>query len=497
MFATPAHPASLLQRAEKASRGRGVGAFEIEQGEEVDRSKVGIKRRRRANLRPHPEIGAEQARQGGKREIAVRRLRQRVSREGDRAQRLRGELAAPLRFAERRPAVGGRLRVERTAADEVTASGAVRVFGNGLPEEQDDRRRAVVAVDAGAAQFEEPVGLRKVRSEVEFPGAVETAARARAALEAVGPDHATGTLVEHQQMLHHVIKLIVTQSVGRRRAGAMAEFKVENLVPQAQGAPHLGRVPGQSDLVTGVAPSCGQPTGHRGHGKEKGTSHPVLGRTRPAFLTSKSVIASRLGAVHSDRMTNGDPGLPAGAEAWLDEHGDALFRYAMARVRTRETAEDLVQDTLLAALRGRFDGRSSVRTWLTGILKNKIIDYYRKKGRETPFTDLARTGEENSGKFDAEGFWDHDHGPREWTPPSDEVLHREEFWQVLRQCLDKLPPRMAEVFRLRVVEEVPSPEVCEVAHVSEGNLWVLLHRARAGLRDCFEQNWFGHAADSP
>lgn len=497
MSVAPAHPASLLQRAEKAPRGRGVGAFEIEQGEEVDRPEVGVERRRRANPRPHPEIGTEEARQRGRREIAVRRFRERICREGDRAQLLRGELAAAFHFAERRPPVGGRLRVERTAADEIAAPGAVRVFGNGLPEEQDDRRRPVVAVDAGAAQFEEPVRLRKVRSEVELPGAVETAVRERAALESVGSDHAAGALIDHEKMLHHVIKLIVIQSVGRRGTSAMAEFKVENLVPQAQGVAHLRRVPGQADLIPGVAPSCGETTGHRGHGKEKGASHPVLGRARPAFLTSKSVIASRLGAVHSDRMTTGDPRLPPGADAWLDEHGDALFRYAMARVRTRETAEDLVQDTLLAALRGRFDGRSSARTWLTGILKNKIIDYYRKKGRETPFTDLARTGEENSGKFDAEGFWDHDHGPHEWTPPSDEVLHREEFWQVLRQCLDKLPPRMAEVFRLRVVEEVPSPEVCEVAHVSEGNLWVLLHRARAGLRDCFEQNWFGRAADSP
>jgi RNA polymerase sigma-70 factor (ECF subfamily) len=181
-------------------------------------------------------------------------------------------------------------------------------------------------------------------------------------------------------------------------------------------------------------------------------------------------------------------------ERWLEDHGDALFRYALVRVRNRETAEDLVQDTLLAALRARdrFAGRSSVGTWLTGILKNKIIDHYRKQGRQTTFTDLSFFRDECADQFDGEGFWDHDHGlgPKEWRPPSDEVLHRAEFWQVLRACLDKLPPRVAQVFTLRVVDDLTSKEVCEVTRVSESNLWVMLHRARMALRECFERNWF-------
>ena len=497
MSAAPAHPASLLQRPEKAARGRGVGTFEIEQGEKVDRAEIHVERGRRANSRPPTEIGAEQAGQRGGRKPLVGRFRQRVSRAGKRAQRLRGELTAALHLPERRPPVGGRLRVERTAADEIAAPGAMRVLRDGLPQEKDDGRRAVVTVDAGAAQFEKPVGLREVGREVELPRAVEAPVSARTALHPVGPDHPAAALLNDQQMLHHVIELVLINSIGRGRTGPMAQLEMENFMPQAQRAAHLRRVHGQADFVAGIAEGCSQTTGRRGRGKEKGASHPVLGRARPAFLTPKSGIASRRGADKSDRMTTGDSKPPHDADAWLDEHGDALFRYAMARVRTRETAEDLVQDTLLAALRGRFDGRSSVRTWLTGILKNKIIDHYRKKGRETPFTDLGSGADTNSGKFDAEGYWDHDLGPREWTPPSDEVLHREEFWQVLRQCLDKLPPRMAEVFRLRVVEEVPSPEVCEVAHVSENNLWVLLHRARAGLRDCFEHNWFDRTAESP
>jgi RNA polymerase sigma-70 factor (ECF subfamily) len=177
---------------------------------------------------------------------------------------------------------------------------------------------------------------------------------------------------------------------------------------------------------------------------------------------------------------------------WLEEHGDALFRFALIRVRSREMAEDLVQDTLLAALRAkdRFAGRSSVRTWLTGILKNKIIDHYRKAGRETSFTDLNFLGDECAEKFDAEGFWDHSLGPKEWKPLSDEVMHRAEFWQVLRECLDRLPPRVARVFSLRVVDDLSSKDVCRVTRVTESNLWVMLHRARMALRECFERNWF-------
>ncbi len=102
-------------------------------------------------------------------------------------------------------------------------------------------------------------------------------------------------------------------------------------------------------------------------------------------------------------------------ERWVDEHGDCLYRYALVRVRSPEIAEDLVQETLLVAVRShdRFAGRSSQRSWLVGILKNKIVDYYRKLGRETAFTDLEFLGDECSHKFVEQGFWNHDFGPHE------------------------------------------------------------------------------------
>jgi RNA polymerase sigma-70 factor, ECF subfamily len=179
-------------------------------------------------------------------------------------------------------------------------------------------------------------------------------------------------------------------------------------------------------------------------------------------------------------------------ERWVDEHGNRLFRYALIRVRRREVAEDLVQETLLAAMRSRenFAGQSTERSWLTGILKHKISDYFRKLGRETSFTDLESLADEFSEKFVAEGYWVHVKGPKEWKPSADEVMHSAEFWQTMRYCLDKLPERIANVFMLREMEEIGSKEICSMLSISESNLWVMLHRARMALRECLEINWF-------
>jgi DNA-directed RNA polymerase specialized sigma24 family protein len=103
----------------------------------------------------------------------------------------------------------------------------------------------------------------------------------------------------------------------------------------------------------------------------------------------------------------------ADPERWVEEHRDRLYRYALLRVRRPEIAEDLVQETFFAAVRtfGSFRGKSSERSWLCGILKNKICDYFRKLGRETCFTDLEFLSDELSHKFVPRGFWNHEFGP--------------------------------------------------------------------------------------
>jgi RNA polymerase sigma-70 factor (TIGR02943 family) len=178
-------------------------------------------------------------------------------------------------------------------------------------------------------------------------------------------------------------------------------------------------------------------------------------------------------------------------ERWVDDHGDFLFRYAMVRVRNTALAQDLVQDTLLAALRGRakFAGRSSERGWLSGILKHKIMDHYRKLGRETSFTDLEFLADEFSEKF-VQGWWIHREGPMSWKPDAEVVAHRQEFWAVMRDCLGRLPSRIANVFLLREMEGISTKEICKSLSVTESNLWVMLHRGRMALRECLEINWF-------
>jgi RNA polymerase sigma-70 factor (ECF subfamily) len=182
----------------------------------------------------------------------------------------------------------------------------------------------------------------------------------------------------------------------------------------------------------------------------------------------------------------------ADPDRWVDEHGDCLYRFALMRVRKEEIAEDLVQETLLVAVRTheKFGGRSSERSWLVGILKNKICDHFRKLGRETNFTDLEFFSDEHSDRFDGENYWIHERGPSDWKPEGEEAMKRAEFWQAIQACLAKLPERVATVFTMREIDDIPSKEICATLNISEANLWVMLHRARMALRQCLEVNFF-------
>jgi len=181
-------------------------------------------------------------------------------------------------------------------------------------------------------------------------------------------------------------------------------------------------------------------------------------------------------------------------DAWVDKHGDYLFRVAYSRLHDRWVAEDVVQETFLAAMKARFDGRSAERTWLVGILKRKIVDHLRIMFRESP-TDpteegsaVDRLGHNLSGQW--EGHWDPDRGPVSWGPNPATALEDKEFWVVLDRCLKGLTPRLAAVFTLYEMEEIPAEEICRDLAISPTNLWVMLHRARKQLRHCLEQNWF-------
>jgi RNA polymerase sigma-70 factor (ECF subfamily) len=176
---------------------------------------------------------------------------------------------------------------------------------------------------------------------------------------------------------------------------------------------------------------------------------------------------------------------------WVDEHGDALFRYALLRVKDPGVAEDLVQETFLSALKGvdRFRGGSSLRTWLVGILKHKIIDHFRKGRPEVLSADLAtmenETGEERIDREQATR-----QAPTKWGDMPDNLLEDKEFWNVFVSCLDDLPETHRRAFALREIDGIKGDEICKILGITSTNLWVILHRARGKLRGCLEANWF-------
>src|ERR1041385_4784769 len=159
----------------------------------------------------------------------------------------------------------------------------------------------------------------------------------------------------------------------------------------------------------------------------------------------------------SDMQANGPSGETANTieidpTVWGDDHGDYLFRYAVVRLREEAQAEDAVQETLLAAIQSlaSYGGKSTERTWLTGILKHKIIDHYRKSSREVPLdpseTDLSEFDPLFERTDEFKNHWSDTLSPRIWNRSPDEALQENEFFGVLQNCLTKLPERVANVF---------------------------------------------------
>jgi RNA polymerase sigma-70 factor (TIGR02943 family) len=178
---------------------------------------------------------------------------------------------------------------------------------------------------------------------------------------------------------------------------------------------------------------------------------------------------------------------PAG---WVDRHGDSLYRYALSRLRAPDLAADVVQETFLEAFRGRgkFERRSSERTWLVGILKHKIVDHFRRSGRDDGTGRWARP-EEGRAEFDRRGRWNVP--PAAWAGDPSREIESREFWEVFGGCLAKLPKGLADAFLLRELDGLSTEEIGERLGITPANLWTRLHRGRSLLRGCLEKGWFG------
>jgi RNA polymerase sigma-70 factor (ECF subfamily) len=177
---------------------------------------------------------------------------------------------------------------------------------------------------------------------------------------------------------------------------------------------------------------------------------------------------------------------------WLDRHGDALFRFALSRTGNRTAAEDLVQETFLAGLSaaGRFEGRSSERTWLIGILKHHIGDYYRRLERGPGRTDSE--GEQVESAFSPRRQWNVK--PTEWTAAPDADLESAELRAALATCLTKLPPRLGRIVALRELAGLETEQVRQETGLTATHIWTLLYRARLLLRGCLEKSGFAAGA---
>jgi RNA polymerase sigma-70 factor (TIGR02943 family) len=173
------------------------------------------------------------------------------------------------------------------------------------------------------------------------------------------------------------------------------------------------------------------------------------------------------------------------ATNWVEAHGDYLFNFAVGQMRDTNVAEDLVQETFLAALKSQsnFSGRSSERTWLTGILRHKIYNHLRRSCRERAMRVDPPTAQDDGEEFDESLLWIHQIAAESTSPTR--RLELGEFREHLVKAMSKLPPRIAQVFQLYSIEECTNQEVCSRLNISESNLWVMLHRARKQLSEAF------------
>ena len=185
------------------------------------------------------------------------------------------------------------------------------------------------------------------------------------------------------------------------------------------------------------------------------------------------------------------PELPQGGPAlWVKNYADYLYSYVCTRIDDNELARDLVQETFLAALEGweKFDRRSSEKTWLTAILKNKVYDVYRKKSNNAEKLTITINDADTDEFFEESGHWKEGRYPEPFGI-EDPGLENKEFAGVFKLCLKKLPPLWKSVFTMKHVDEETSETICARLEITSSNFWVISHRAKLSLRECLQRNW--------
>ena len=182
-------------------------------------------------------------------------------------------------------------------------------------------------------------------------------------------------------------------------------------------------------------------------------------------------------------------------EKWVVMYSDDLYRWALSKTNEKETAEDIVQDTFIAAFKSldKFQGKSQAKTWLFSILNNKIMDYHRKKFRSITINESnVNHGINNdvlTDIFDGQDSWKDEAKPNNWHDLDGHLLDNLEFNETLGSCMKELPGNWFSAIQFKYIQDKSAKEICQELDIKPSNYWQILHRAKLQLRLCLEKNW--------
>lgn len=183
---------------------------------------------------------------------------------------------------------------------------------------------------------------------------------------------------------------------------------------------------------------------------------------------------------------------------WVEQYSDSMYSWAFYKTASKETAEDLVQDTFLAAFQSieKFEGRSNPKTWLLAILNNKIADYHHKKFSRPTISEQRQSENTAYSLFDilfdnyGTGDWIKSQRPHDWPGEPENLLDDAAFNKVLQLCMERLPAQWFSAVQLKYLEEKKGELICQELQIAPTNFWQILHRAKLQLKKCLENNWF-------
>lgn len=180
-------------------------------------------------------------------------------------------------------------------------------------------------------------------------------------------------------------------------------------------------------------------------------------------------------------------------EKWVNQFSDELFSWALYKTSSKETAEDLVQETFLAAFHklDTFQGKSQPKTWLFSILNNKVIDYYRLSAKTTKqtFSLTENSGYELSdGLFNETENWKSNDINPIWDQ-EEELLDNPEFNNMMQDCMEDLPQKWKIAVTSKYLTDKNTDEICQELEITVSNYWQIVHRAKLLLKKCLEVKW--------